>query len=52
MKLEGITLSYRGRKILHDLNYKESQEKKKKDGTQRRKINAKDWSVGQIGRDF
>ena len=41
--------------MLYDLNYKEFQKKKKrktKDGTQSRKMIAKDWRVGQIGRDF
>ena len=37
----------------YELNYKESQKKKKrKDGTQSRKMIAKDWMVGEIGRDF
>ena len=57
VKLEGITLSKlsRERQMPYDVNYKEFQKKKKrktKDGTQSRKMIAKDWRVGQIGRDF
>ena len=34
----------------YDLNYKEFQKKKK--GSQSRKMIAKAWKIGQIGRDF
>ena len=35
----------------YDVNYKEFQKKKEK-GSQSRKMIAKAWKVGQIGRDF
>jgi len=53
MKLEGIMLSELSQRKTNTigLKYKEFQ-KKTKDGTQSRKMIAKDWRVGQIGRYF
>ena len=51
--LDMITLSELSQRKTNTigLKYKEFQ-KKTKDGTQSRKMFAKDWRVGQIGRDF